>query len=254
MFFFRPRFIRDEINITDHLFFAIVDRSGAPKNFLKYHNLTTSQLAKKFVVYQQLMSNAKESSKTAAEGEVAIQPPYAVTLEDLSLKTILRHIIDNYSNYIFYYIIDSTALVNGAELSQVIEKLYFKSDFLIGHPMQPSLQQASSGRQHRRHNGCDPTKGFLVHQHLLQVISNQSASSAVECVSELGGGISYVAATAHAYTEAVPSSSSTAITRPIVIYGLTSELEYQAAAERILKDFFINFVLEPRNAQIFLYV
>ena len=139
IFFFRPRFIRDEINITDHLFFAIVDRStNAPKNFLKYHNLTTSQLTKKFVVFQQQMPNnrvAKESSNNAA-AVAAASPPYSVTLEDLSLATILRHIIDNYSNYIFYYIIDSSALVNGVELSELIEKLYFKSDFLIGHPIQ----------------------------------------------------------------------------------------------------------------------
>ena len=51
--YFRPRFIRDEINITDHLFFAIVHQNTAPKNFLRYHNLTTSQLNKKFVVFQQ---------------------------------------------------------------------------------------------------------------------------------------------------------------------------------------------------------
>ena len=87
----------------------------------------------------------------------------------------------------------------------------------------------------QNHHGCDLTKGFLVHHHLLEVISNQSA--AIDCVSEVGGGINYIAATTATYTEAAVPSGAAAVARPVVIYGLTSELEYQAATETILKEF-----------------
>ena len=152
--------------------------------------------------------------------------PFVVKLDDLSLTNIFHHIQENHPNYIYYYVIDSTALVNGAQLSDIIQKLYFKSDFIIGHPAAAPGSDSKSG-------GCDLSKGFLVHQHLLEVLSNQSA--VVDCVSDFGG-ISYVALASPFANAGIASATGKSLISPTVVHGLTSELDYQSAAKRILQE------------------
>ena len=55
-------------------------------------------------------------------------------LDNLNTQNVFKYLLEKHANYLYYYIIDSTALINGIELADIIQTLHFKSDFLIGVP------------------------------------------------------------------------------------------------------------------------
>jgi len=199
----RPRFIRDEINMTDQLLLAIIyNKNSTPKNFLKYHNLTTSRLTKKFVLFEE-----------AGSSKIGNGEPFQVELDNLNTQNVFKYLLEKHANYLYYYIIDSTALINGIELADIIQTLHFKSDFLIGVP-----KANFKGM-------CDVRHGLLVHSYVLPALINESVK--VECSKEVHGV---------RYTTVTQDQMNIGGRIPNVITGLASELDYQSAAKRIIRD------------------
>jgi len=143
----RPRFIRDEINISYPLFVGILMVDGTPDSFFKYYNLTTQHYCEKSVVF---------TTRNASNDDI----PSAVVLKaGGGFRQMLEHIGEHHSDYSFYFLLHSDTLINGLQLVELVKKFHFEKDVLLG---------VGSG------DSCDTRKGLFVNNKALKRLLNLS--------------------------------------------------------------------------------
>ena len=83
---------------------------GASLDYMKFFNMTTRQFAENAVVFADSNSEFKPE-------------PNTVILKYFSFKKMLDHIVLKHSDYQYYYILNSNVLLNGLQVSKLLETL-----------------------------------------------------------------------------------------------------------------------------------
>ena len=92
---------------------------GSSPDYMKFFNMTTRQFIDDAVVFANSNPDAKFE-------------PNTVVLKDFSLKKMLEYITLKHSDYQFYYLIDSSVLLNGYRLFKLLASLLPQDDVMLG--------------------------------------------------------------------------------------------------------------------------
>jgi len=199
--YIRPRFLRDEINMTQNLFVGFLVVESSPRNFLYYHNTTSRDHVQKTVVFADRNSSFKNESNT-------------VLLKKNSMQQMLEYISIHHHDYSFYLLLQSDSLVNGQQLAQLVRNLTFVQDVVLG------VERNAKNRY------CDTERGMLINNNALKrILKKPFNSDKIECESQING-VQY---------KAVSSDADFGISVPLVVNGLKSESTYVKAASSLLK-------------------
>lgn len=117
--FVRPRFVKDELNITKRILVAVMEDSSGKRslreNFLLQENVYNWTM-EKYVSDTFFFTNFTK--------EEAAQHPSKVRLAKNSVLEVIREItVTHLDQYHLFYIIPSTAVINGRNLKQYIDNI-----------------------------------------------------------------------------------------------------------------------------------
>ena len=111
--------LRDEINISRNLFIGVHMLDGASLDYMQFFNMTTRQFAENAVIFADSNSDIKPE-------------PNTVILKDFSVKKMLDHIVLKHSDFQYYYILNSNVLLNGLQVSKLLETLLPYENHIFG--------------------------------------------------------------------------------------------------------------------------